>query len=122
LSTSSSQAAGLIVGRVAYFDTVQILTKTKLGQQKVLQLEQVCGSVIAKPTKATGYACLYKLHQPEPAAFALLQQWLPDPKRYCVNSVHRALDLIAADQQALDQLEQFFQKHLVLRWHGKSYA
>lgn len=116
----TENAPDLVVSRYVYFDTVAILTRGRLGRAKVQALERTCGSVYASATDAPGFRARYAINQPTPDTFALLQQWLPDPNSYCINSVHRALDLIVANQHALARLWSYLKQHLTMRWHGRN--
>jgi hypothetical protein len=109
-----------ITARISYVDTLQIWTAAPLSPEQLRALRAQCGSVRVFSETLRNRPDLkrrYLIQQPSAGALAFLRQ--EASYVHLINRVDAALDLIVADASAAHQLDTFFLRHKVQRWHGQ---
>lgn len=109
-----------ITTRVSYIDTLQVWRAAPLSSAQLRALRGQCGSVSVFSGTLWNRSDLrrrYLIQQPSTGALEFLRH--EASHAYLINRVDAALDLIVADASAAHQLDAFFLRHKVQRWHGK---
>ena len=103
-------------------DSVAAWLERKPGNRDLVALRRHCGHLYVKSPHGRLWdrrlTCRIQLHQPTAEAIALLVS-IAEKQRLVINLVHIALDLIVRDQSEANALADYFNAHLVKRWHGR---
>ena len=107
----------------SYIDSVAIWLERKPSNSVIRSLKKSCGHCHVHqkaPWWNAQFRCRVQMHQPRTKALQLLSDHIVEKElSFLINAVDLALDQIAQNPEMLDRLYQFFDEHLVKRWHGR---
>jgi hypothetical protein len=109
-----------ITAKISYIDTLQTWHSSPLSPDQLEALVAQCGKVSVFTETLRNRPDLrrrYLIQQPSIGAIEFLQREASFD--HLVNRVDVALDLIVVDAMAAKQLDEFFLRHKVQRWHGQ---
>lgn len=105
------------IGIYGYFDRVQVWLKSPANKMAMKLLRENSGHLYVENGPARfdySYRQRIELKQPKVAAL----DWIASRSDALVNRVEIALDYICANEIERDDLYEFFDRHLVRRWHS----
>lgn len=112
----SEKIAAKITSRIAYVDRVSILLRRPIRQDDLRQLNKHNANPRGKRVSLLNRPGPQIVDLPQPTMAAL--EFLAARRRdHVVSYIELALDLIVDDQQDLDALAHFLDRHLVQTWH-----
>lgn len=119
-TTDPLAACALIRDRVAFIDTITILTRRQLGPEALRTLKEFqaifpCGK--SRAARA-GFYWRYVIPQPSRKALEYLSVILA-PDSYRISQIEIAVDLIVDSWEAAERVGDFLVRHLVQNWRGK---
>lgn len=100
-----------------YFDRVQVWIKSRASASGLKLLRENSGHLYVENSPARfDYSYLQRIELKQPKTAAL--EWVAARSDALVNRVEIALDYICATEIERDDLYEFFDHHLVRRWHS----
>lgn len=102
---------------MSYIDSAGVLLDRKPSNGELVELRQASGAITFHRSKNPQWWKLV-VHQPSSDSLLLLEK-LAEHKNAIPNEIHVAIDFVTETVEESRELGDWFNRHVVKRWHGK---